>query len=81
MKADHGTTSPARSAAVSSSARRYRVVRASNIWTDGERFFPESRPKWWPFWFRFDDGNGNQISFRREESAHKFINLAKIHDR
>ena len=63
------------------SARCYRVIREENIWSDDAVFYPESRPRWWPFWFRFDDGNGNQISFRREESAHKFINLAKIHDR
>ena len=68
-------------APMTGSARRYRVVRASNIWSDAESFFPESRPKWWPFWFRFDDGTGCQISFRRADAAKRFIEVARWEDR
>ncbi len=63
------------------SARRYRVIRAENIWTDDATFHPEFRPKWWPVWFRFDDGRGDQISFRCADAAKRFLEMARLEDR
>jgi hypothetical protein len=60
-----------------SEAMKYRITREAVIWTDRPHFYPEFRPKWWPFWFRFDDGNGYQISFAREDAARRFIEMTK----
>jgi hypothetical protein len=56
---------------------KYRITEKESIWNDDVRFYPEYRPKWWPLWFRFDDGQGYQISFHREESAQRFIEMTK----
>ena len=60
---------------------KYRVKLQSNIWTDEARFYPESRPSWWPFWFRFDDGSGHQISFDCADDATHFIAMVKWENR
>lgn len=60
--------------------RCLRVVKRPNIWVDREFFYPEERPKWWPFWFRFEDGCGGQIFFREESEAWKFLQRAFPHN-
>ena len=52
--------------------KRFRVVKRSNIWTDALHFYPEERPCWWPFWFRFDCG-GYQVFFNEECEAWYYI--------
>ena len=56
---------------------KYRITSEGSIWSDKPRFYPEFRPKWWPFWFRFDDGNGYQIQFRLASEAERFVKSAK----
>ncbi len=53
---------------------KYRVVKKPNIWTRREVYYPEFRWNWWPFWFRFDNGVGYQLHFKREIDAENFIN-------
>jgi hypothetical protein len=60
--------------------RRLRVVQRPNIWVDREFFYPEERPKWWPFWFRFEDGCGGQIFFREESEAWDFLRRSFPHN-
>jgi hypothetical protein len=59
---------------------KHRVVCGSNIWTDDKTIFPEERPRWWPFWFRFDDGTGQQVSFKTEDAAWRFIHRQNAKD-
>lgn len=54
-------------------SRRLRVVQRHNIWTDREFFYPEERPKWWPFWFRFENGQGEQVFFPERSQAWSFL--------
>jgi hypothetical protein len=53
--------------------RCLRVVKRPNIWVDCDFWYPEERPKWWPFWFRFEDACGGQIFFREESEAWDFL--------
>lgn len=53
--------------------RRLRVVKRPNIWNDYEFFYPEERPKWWPFWFRFENGHGVQVCFYERSTAWSFL--------
>jgi hypothetical protein len=55
--------------------RRLRVKAAQEIWFRTTRYYPETRPWWWPFWFRMDAGNGRQISFAEEDQAWRQINI------
>ena len=56
---------------------KYRIVKRPNIWTRGQSYYPEFRWSWWPFWFRFDNGVGHQLCFKREINAEKFIKEAR----
>ena len=58
-------------------AMKYRITREESTWSAKPLFYPESRPKWWPFWFRFDDGIGYQVVFTSEAKAQSFIDQAK----
>lgn len=53
--------------------RYVRVVKRPNIWTDQEHYYPEERPWWWPFWFRFESSDGCQLFFRQESDAWRFL--------
>jgi hypothetical protein len=55
---------------------KYRVIKDSNIWTDKEHYYPEERPWWWPFWFRFES-NGYQVFFDSEDQCWLFIKQIK----
>lgn len=60
--------------------RCLRVVKRPNIWVDREFWYPEERPKWWPLWFRFDDGCDGQVFFREESEAWKFLQQGFPHN-
>jgi hypothetical protein len=52
---------------------KHRVVKLPSIWTDKFHYYPEERPWWFPFWFRFRDSYDNQICFTKEQDALDFI--------
>ena len=57
---------------------KFRVVKRPNIWGFKPAYYPEFRYKWWPFWFRFDNGLGYQLFYKHERHAINFIEKYKL---
>lgn len=60
--------------------RCIRVVQRPNIWVSREFWYPEERPWWWPFWFRFEDGYGGQVFFREKWEAWRYLDTLFPHN-